>query len=458
MLKKIFSVIIAVMLIAALGLSATGCKSRIDGDTDNTGSYADAIPGGSANVSAETLEALTNSGEVSIYQFTGGGTTASGGTLEEDEEFKKYFDSVYGGNLVYQSVVWGGWESKFITEFAAGDAPDVIYLFSQIWPKAGSRGLVYSKADLEKLGVQALDHPVIENSTELAERNFQFNNNIYGLDVFLVTPNVMLVNDTLMKECGVEKTPKQLYDAGQWNWDTFMQIMAQVCSVDKDVDGQIDYRGYNGWDATYVMSANAGYLITEKDGMLQANTTDNKVINGLQMYNDLSKKSYMLERGDFTEGKTATFVETHYNISRKIHNEGNGLGFDWSVVPYPLGADNTEGNQVGGCEAYAVVSSTENPQGAVNLIIAKNAFESNYTELDPKYDLEYWLDDEGDTMLADIRLRVKEKLWAGVGNVWGGQWDFWGAVRSSASVTEILSTYSPWLMAQCETENAYSTQ
>ncbi len=455
-MKKVLSIIIAVMLIAALAVSATGCKSNGGNDSDNAGSYSDAIPGGSADVSTETLEALTNSGKVSVYQFDGGGTTASGGTLEEDAEFKKYFDSVYGGELEYKTVPWSGWESKFIVDFAANDAPDVIYLFSQIWPKAGSRGLVYSKADLEKMNVKALDHPVIANSTELAERNFQFNNNIYGLDVFLVTPNVMLVNDSLLKDCGIDKTPKMLYNEGLWNWDSFMQIMAKVTSIDNDRDGNADYRGYNGWDATYVMSANAGYLITEKNGVLQANMQDMKVQNGLQMYNDLHQKGYMLERGDFKEGKTATFVETHYNISRKINNDGNGLSFDWSVVPYPLGPDNTEGNQVGGCEAYAVVSSTQNPQGAVNLIIAKNAFESGYTELDPKYDLEYWLDDEGDQMLADIRLKVKEKLWAGVGNVWGGQWDFWGAVRSSTSVSEILTSYEPWLMAQCETENTYA--
>ncbi len=457
-MKKVLSFIIVAVLTAALAISAVGCKSIGTGDSDKTGSYADAIPGGSAAVSAETIEALTNSGKVSIYQFEGGGTTASGGSLDEDAKFKEYFDSVYGGELEYHTVVWSGWENKFITEFAANDAPDVIYLFSQIWPRAGSRGLVYSKADLEELGVQALDHPVISNSAELAERNFSFNNNIYGLDVFLVTPNVMLTNDTLIKECGVAKTPKQLYESGQWNWDSFMSIMSQVTSVDKDADGQVDYRGYNGWDATYVMSANAGYLITESNGKLESNTSDIKVQNGLQMYNDLAKKGYMLERGDFKEGKTATFVETHYNISKKINNEGQGLGFDWSVVPYPLGPDNTEGNQVGGCEAYAVVSSTENPQGAVNLIIAKNAYESSYTDLDPKYDLEYWLDDEGDQMLADIRLKVKEKLWAGVGNVWGGQWDFWGAVRSTSSVTEVLTTYDPWLKAQCETENVYATQ
>ncbi len=454
-MKKFVAALIILAILIAISCSAVGCKSTDSGEDTRSGAYADDIPGGSADVSAETLEALTDSGTVKIYNMNG----QNEWKIERHNKFTEYFESVYGGKIDNVNTVWNGWEDKFIIDFAAGDAPDLVYIYSGLWPLAGTRGLVYSQSELEKLGVVGLDHPIVKNSYELSERNFSYADEIYAVDTYLVTPNVMLTNDTLIKECGVEKTPKQLYEAGQWNWDSFMQIMAQVCSVDKDVDGQIDYRGYNGWDATYVTNANAGYMIVmDENNKLRANFDDIKVQNGLQMYNDLSKKSYMLERGDFVEGKTATFVETHYNVAKKIHNNGNGLGFDWSVVPYPLGPDNTEGYQVGGCEAYSIVSSTENAQGALNYIIAQSAFNAAYVDERPDYDLEYWLDDEGDLMLNDIRSRVKEKLWAGVANVWGSQWDFWGAVRSTSSVPELLTTYTPWLQAQCETENAYATQ
>lgn len=449
-MKKLFSILIVAALTAALAVTAVGCKSTGGNDDSNSaGNYGKDIPGGVGDVSAETLQALSQSGTVSVYQFSE--------PDEEDEAFEDYFSEVYGGTLDKRNIVWEGWEAQFITQFAAGDAPDVIYLYSKLWPRAASRGLVYSKADLEQLGVAALDHPVITNSAELASNNFTYAGNVYAMDVYLVTPNVMLVNDTLLKDCGVEKTPTQYYQDGQWNWDSFLKVMAQVCSIDNDADGKPDYRGYNGWDPTYVLSGNDGHLIKYDDnGKLFANTSDTKVINGLQMYNDVISKNYCIERGSFQDGKTATYVETHYNVAKRIYNEGNKLGFDWSVVPYPLGPDNETGSMPGGCEAYAVVSSTQNPQGAINYIIAKSAFKSQYVEEKPDYDLEYWLDDEGDQMLNDLRLKIHERTWNGVGNVWSTQWDFWNAARNTKSVSELLSAWGPWMEAQCEVENSYS--
>ncbi len=454
-MKKYFSFLIALAMLATLCISATGCKSASTGTSDSTGSYSQAIPGGSTDVSAQTLEALANSGTVKIYNLNGENQRK----IKQHEEFTKYFEQVYGGKIDNVHTVWNNWEDKFIIDFAANDAPDLVYIFSGLWPLSGTRQLVYSQSELTELGVVGLDHPVIKNSFELSKRNFEYANEVYAVDTYLVTPNVMLVNDTLIKKCGVSKTPTQLYNDGMWNWDSFMQIMAQVCSIDDDRDGQVDYRGYNGWAATYVLNANAGYLIQiDENNKLYANTDDIKVKNGLQMYADVYQKGYRQARGEFEEGKTATFVETHYNVAKKINNNGKGLGFDWSVVPYPLGPDNTEGYQVGGCEAYSIVSSTQNPQGALNYIIAQSAFKEGYLEQTPDYDLEYWLDDEGDQMLDDIRLKVKQQLWSGVGNVWGTQWDFWGAVEKMQSVSELLAQYTPWLQAQCDTENAYSEQ
>ncbi len=452
-MKKLLSILIIAMLIAALAATASGCKSESGSTDTGDGAYANDIPGGATDVSAETLEALSNSGKVTVYAYTD-----TNAVSEDAQKFAEYFNSVYGADLQYKTEVWEGWESRFITQFAGGDAPDVIYLYSKLWPRAANRGLVYSKADLEKLGVVALDHPVIDDSKELAERNFSYNNNVYGLDVYLVTPQVMLVNDSIMKECGVEKTPKMLYNEGQWNWDSFMKICAQVASIDKDADGQADYRAYYGWDPNYIPSANEGYLIkADESGKLYANTEDIKVINGLQLYNDIYKNGYMPDRGKFFEGKTATMVEIKGNIAKNIWNNGNKLTFDWSVVPMPQGPDNETGSTIGGCEAYAIVSSTENPQGALNFIIAKNAYNKAYVDEDEE-DLEFWLDDDGDQMLIDLQSKVQQKLWDGVGNVWNSQWDFWNAVRTTQSVTELLTTWSPWIEAQCETENAYATQ
>lgn len=451
-MKRILSVFVLLALVVALCASASSCKGTSDSTGIRDGEYADNVPGGVADVSAEMLKAFSESGTVKVYQYGD-----SEETNAKNAKFDEYFNDVYGGKVERTVLPWNGWENKFIVDYAANDAPDVIYIFSGLWPRAGNRRLVYSQRELAELGVIGLNHPIIENSLELAKNNYTYAGDIFAVDVYLVTPYVMLVNDTLLADCGIEKTPAQYYKDGLWNWDSFMDIMSQVVSVDKNADGNVDYRGYDGWDPTYVTTANDGYMIKLDDnGKLYSNFDDIKVRNGLQMYRDISQKGCMVDRGRFEEGKTATLVGTHYNMAKAIYNNGVGISFDWSVVPYPLGADNTEGKQIGGCEAYSIVSSTENPQGALNYIIAQSAFKSEYGEENPNYDLEYWLDDEGDRMLDDIRLKVREQMWSGVANIWGTQWEFWGAIKGNAGIPEILNTFEPWIASHCEVENAYA--
>jgi len=448
-MKRILSILLVLVMVAALGVSATGCASTGGDKSGDDGKYSQDIPGGVGDVSAETLEALSNSGTVTVYDF-------SEGTSDEEKEFDDYFSQVYGGTLDRAHVVWEGWESKFITDFAGGDAPDVIYLYSKIWPKAASRKMVFSQNELTEEGVVGLDHPVIADSLELSENNFKFAGEVYSLDVYLVTPACMAVNDTLLKECGVDKTPKQYYKEGQWTWDNFLKVCEQVCSVDKDGDGLSDYSGYNGWSGRYILGMNAAELISlNEDGIAQTNFDKTEVVNGLQMIRTLyGEKKY---GGDmsFKEGKVATLVYEDYNIAKNLHTDGEKVPFDFSVVPLPAGPDNTDGYVFGGCEAYAIVTSSKNPQGALNYIIAKHAFDEQYAKEDES-DLEFWLDDEGDQMLEDMRSRVTETVWDGIGNTWSVQWDFWNAVRTGKmTVAELLTSYEPLFKQQCEVENSY---
>ncbi len=448
-MKRIFSLVIMFIMIAALATVAVGCNSAQNEGDNGGGKYGGDIPGGVGTVSEETLEALAQSGTVRIYDYNSALT-------DEAKEFDKYFEEVYGGKIERNFIEWEGWESKFVTHFAGGDAPDVIYLYSKLWPKAASRGMVYSQKELKEKGVVALDHPVIADSYELSENNFSFAGEVYSLDVYLVTPAVMAVNDTLLKECGVQKTPMQYYKEGQWTWDNFLKVCAQVCSVDRDGDGISDYCGYNGWSGRYVLGMNAAELISlNEDGTVQTNFEKTEVINGLQMIRTLYGEKKYGGSAEFYKGKLATLVFEDYNVAKNIYNDGNKVGFNFSVVPLPQGPDNNDGYVFGGCEAYAVVTSTKNPQGALNYIIAKHAFNKQYVKED-ELDLEYWLDDDGDQMLEDMRNKVHETVWDGVGNTWSVQWDFWNAVRTGKkTVPELLTTYKSVFDQQCEVENSY---
>ncbi len=451
-MKKVLSLLVLFALVLSIGLVATGCKGSTDnGGGTASGDFADAIPGGSADVSAETLQALSESGTVRIYDYSETYTDA-------EKKFDEYFSTVYGGKVERINLQWSYWERTFVTHFAGGDAPDVVYLFSRLWPKAASRSFVYSKSELAEKGVVGLDHPLIERTAELAERNYGYNGNVYAVDVYRVTPATMLVNDTLLKECGIEKTPKDYYKEGQWNWDTFKTVLASVAKIDKDNDGSSDYCPYYCDDPAYILDANEGYLIKmDETGKLYSNIRDTKVVNGMQNYVDLYTNKYHVAKGEFEEGKTATYTVNDYNVAKKINNNGKGLNFEWSVVPYPKGADNSNGDLPGGTECYAVVSSSENLQGSVNFIIAQAAYNDTYAEVNPATDLKYWLDDEDDQMLDDMRLKVYEKTFTGVADIYSTHWDFWQSMeKGKYTVQEVISSYEPWLKAQVDIENAYA--
>ena len=89
-------------------------------------------------------EYTKNSGTIKIYSSLMG--------YENNQwwnEFLGYFKEQCNGIVVINHVSWDGWENKYITDFAAANAPDLIYLFEKNWPKIASRGMVYSVKDLK---------------------------------------------------------------------------------------------------------------------------------------------------------------------------------------------------------------------------------------------------------------------------------------------------------------------
>ena len=455
-MKRIISLVLVLLLALSLFLVATGCASTANSDNKGgNGQFGDAVPGGVGDVSAEMLEAFSNSGTVSVYTFTDSLT-------DEQKKFDQYFEEVYGGKIDHRFKTWSYWFNEFMAEFAANDAPDVTYVYNEFWPKLGSRGYVYSQKELKEMNIVGLDHPIVVDSMELSKANYSIAGEVYSVDVYRVSPTVMGVNNAILKECAVEKTPTEYYKEGLWNWDNFLKVCEQVVSVDKNADGKNDYVGYAGWNGHYVIGMNDGRLmgIDEKTGMVSLNFDDIKVKNGFEMYHDIyAKKKYAETEIDLASGRLAMFVMEDFNIAKQFNTaaEANGKEAvkDWTIVPLPEGPNATEDYVYGFVEGNFVVSSTENPQGAFNYIIAKHTFDEKYAEVDPNTNLEYWVDDECDQMLADLRPRVFEGLWAGVANVFSNQWGLWEDLRAGKKeVSEIIETYTPFFEQQCEIENA----
>ena len=446
MIKKVFSFFICVVMTLSICTVFSACKSSAQ-NTDVDSAYnTDMIPGGVADISEEVLAALSDSGEVTVYEF---GVELS----QSRKDFIEYFSEVYGGTVDVRQVIWEGWEKKFISDFAAGDAPDTISLFYKLWPKAANRGMVYSVDELKQLGVIGLDHPVFENQTEVSAQNFSYKGKAYSFGVSYLSAIYCCVNLDLFKEYDV-KSPVEYYEEGTWNWDNFVKCSREL-SRDLDGDGNNDIYGYYGWDTDWFVVANGAQLVRMDDeGKIYPCFADIAVDNALYNTNKLYKDYKCATSSDtFSTGKVGILAALKTNISKPI---GRGdISFNWDIVPFPYGPDNKNGELPGDINGNAIVSSTDNPQGALNYVIASKVFNNMY---EAEYDDEKMsvFNENQLQLISDYDVHTNNAFFMGVGTLWNSQWDFWTALKKSANVSEVLESYRPMFAAQCELEMSSS--
>ncbi len=458
-MKRIVSVLILAVLVLSL-FAVVGCSSTGD-NGDDTGYTGNTIPGGMADVSEEVLEALQNSGEVKVYTFGDDMETTKpiyNGWFNQ-AEFQEYFEAVYGGKITIQNGVWSGWEQRFVIEFASGDAPDLIYTPARLWPKAANREMVFSLSDLEELGVVGLDHPVLQEGLDTVKNNFTYKNEVYGFALQDSMCFWAVVNTDLFARYSV-KSPVEYFNEGLWNLDTFVECaQALTNAAGVDANGLKNASGYYCWTNTALTRANGQHIISvdPATGDLTLNTDKPEVKEILELYRNGTDTT------GFIAG-TDTFANGNIGISSWMDENfvGNysNLTFNWEVVPFPLGDANTTGMIPGAVRAWGVVSSSENAQGAVNLVIAlKTAIEQNMFEVDKSH-YSTILTDKPETvqMMQDyIYNGVNDTLQgiAQANSIGGGLWNRLGKNRET--VNEALEAINPKFQAEIQAELAGAT-
>jgi len=165
---------------------------------------------------------------------------------------------------------------------------------------------------------------------------------IGGVEYAFGEPGVSIVgmyyNRDLVKRLGV-KDPQELYNAGQWNWETFLQL-AKDATRDTDNDGTLDTFGYAGWaaDAARHFGATNGALFVNED--LTLGMTDPKMIEALEFVNRLYNVENVVKvktgnKMDWNE--TNTFKDGDVLMSVNYDWNMGDLTFEVGVVPNPAG-------------------------------------------------------------------------------------------------------------------------
>ena len=463
-MKRVFSLVLVLLLVCALGLTAAGCKSS-GGNDDEGGKYSDKIPGGVGDVSEEVLAALQESGNIVIYSCH-----ASAGNDETESgkwwnEFHKYYGEVYNGTAeIIPNIEWENWEKKFITDFAAEDAPDLIYAFEKNWPKLANRGMIYSISEMKDAGVVGFDHPYLVEGLDEVAPTYTYKGELYTFAKNMAEPAMIFVNEDLFKQYSV-KSPSEYYAEGTWNWTNFEKAASEL-TRDIDGDDATDIYGYVGWDANYVVTAAGGRIITlEDDGTLKVTMDSVEAMQGFENVHNIygtlkcASSSSQETYATGTVGMIAYMPRNMYNFMFGVKGTDK-LTFNCTMIPYPLDErTNKENIREGKSYAWVVSSSSENAQGCINYMIAYNAFQKeNPNEDDREILLKKLFNEDQKNMISDCARQAVVPIYQGVGTLWNAQWDFWTNLKkSSTTVKEHVETYKSMFQQQVDLENDSAT-
>lgn len=307
------------------------------------------------------------------------------------------------------------------------------------------------------MGVIGFDHPVIQSDFDVVENHYKYKGKQYAVATEMCEADMIFVNEDLFAQYSV-KSPSAYYEEGIWNWENFEKCASEL-TRDTNGDSVNDVFGYEGWDGNFVIAAAGGELIhLNDDGTLEVTLDSNATLQGMDNYANIYGRLKVVGKGLWKQGKCgmiAWMPRNEYN--NIIGKDTEKYTFKWSMVPYPLD-ERTNTNNIRSCKSYAtaIASTTDNPQGCLNYVIASKLYSEEHHS--PSYlDYELAFTEEQRQMIKDCSRQAVIPIYQGVGNLWGSQWDFWGMMGRGVTASEVVTTYKPMFEAQVALENSNAT-
>ena len=247
--------------------------------------------------------------------------------------------------------------------------------------------------------------------------------------------------------------PRELYDAGEWNWDTFRQSALAI--MEYDAEGNVTVWGFGSWVYDLWIISNGGSLVENmSEGGVRLTLDDPKAMRGLQFMQDgYFKDKYFNPTGhkthttDFVSGKCAMIADGMYRVL-----EFASMKDEWDFVPVPVGPDNTTGTLPGNCDGWAVTVGAKNPDGALMYLIGT----AEYYEENPEEDsIVQGFSEEQKTLYdeyvyGDATMLIESNRLEGVGNIKQLQWNWWEQIFFGLPIATVNAIFAPVFQAEID--------
>ncbi|MCH5349968.1 MAG: hypothetical protein J1E40_11640 [Oscillospiraceae bacterium] len=271
------------------------------------------------------------------------------------------FEQKYGGYITDYSTTWETRFNDLSTYVLGGEGIDFwpgddVYNF----PKGVNSGMFQPIDDYIDI-----NSAIWQNTKEGMEK-FNFGGKHFSFVTQITAEQVCMYNKTTIEENGLDD-PWELYEAGNWNWDTFKGMLEEF------VDEENDLYGLDGWYYEKALWTSSGAVAVDNvDGhvvsMLDSAAVENAENFGYELFQkglilNLEPFSWNIQPQFMGEGKELFLLWGSWGVNgdpstwmNKIDPDDLGI----VPVPSPAGSNPYQAATIAG---YALCKGATNPKG-----------------------------------------------------------------------------------------------
>lgn len=330
------------------------------------------------NVAADTVDENSENGTGSLYES---GKTAGEikalcyyDLASTQPELAKLFAERFGGTVVTEVTTSGSaYFDKLATCVASGDSPDIVRYDWMAYPWGTSKN-IYQPLD-EWLD---MDSELWAGEKDVIE-SFNYAGKHYYYPSSVSTNFAIIYNKNVVQEAGLDD-PLELYNANNWNWNTFESL------IRKWADQGSDYIGFTGGSWSAMMFINTtGTKVIDVTGTDIINNMNNQNVQRTMDWLSGLKKEGLVGEGftdpaqAFVDGKLLflgmgltwgyeSALETFYKQGTEAEMYALPFPRDPNADKYYLSADSF---------GFLVPAGAENTQGAIDWILCGRIYETD---------------------------------------------------------------------------------
>lgn len=366
--KRIVSGILAMFIVS--GLAA--CNTEEKSDTESITTAATTV--NTSELSDEEKDMLNKAADEKIggelenktIKWMANYDINPDGTGKSKSAELTMFEEKFGGVVKYYPTTFENQFNDLSTAILGGEGIDFFPI--------GSLGF-YINCSANGM-FQPVDDYVDFNSelwsdVKSANDMLMINGKHYSLVNAVTAGEVVIYNKKTIEERGLDD-PAELLKNGNWNWDTYRNMLAEF------VDNDNGRYGIDGWWIEQPLYLTTGKsLISLDNGVVSSNMKSPELERAMNYIYDLNKNSYLIDKEMFGWTTNEAFIGTGeelffpcglWKIQTAKQQWAEVFGEDLMFVPQPKDPEADKYYLPGGLEGYQMCKGAQNPDGVVKFV------------------------------------------------------------------------------------------